>query len=143
MGTLATATLEAGGQVTGVITRYLADKELAHPDATEMLVVEDMHERKAAMAAHADAFVALPGGYGTLEELFEMLTWLQLGLHQKPVGVLNVAGFWTPLLSCLDHMRDQRFLSQTHRQILLAHETVEGLMQQMEVWQPETSGKWL
>jgi uncharacterized protein (TIGR00730 family) len=144
MGTLATATLEAGGQVIGVITRYLADKELAHPHATEMLVVETMHERKAAMAQRADVFVALPGGFGTLEELFEALTWLQLGLHQKPIGLLNTKGFWTPLLHCLDHMVQEEFVSAQHRDLLLVADDVEDLMRQLDAWQkPSASGKWL
>jgi uncharacterized protein (TIGR00730 family) len=143
MGHLADATLEAGGRVVGVITQQLASLELAHPAATEMHIVPTMHERKALMAAHADAFVALPGGYGTLEELFEALTWHQLGLHPKPVALLDVAGFWQPLLHCLDHMHHQRFLTTAHRRLLIVETQPAALLQRIAQYQPSLSSKWL
>jgi uncharacterized protein (TIGR00730 family) len=110
MGTLADAALTAGGQVTGVIPQQLIDKELGHRGLTELRIVRDMHERKQQMASLADAFIALPGGWGTLEELTEMLTWLQLGFHDKPVGLLNVAGYFDHLLAFAEHMQKEGFL---------------------------------
>jgi uncharacterized protein (TIGR00730 family) len=118
MGVLADAVLAAGRPVVGVIPRSLADKELAHTGLSELVVVETMHTRKAVMADRSDAFVALPGGYGTGDELFEILTWAQLGLHAKPVGVLNVAGFFDPLLTWLDLMVREDFLKPSHRKLL-------------------------
>lgn len=143
MGHVASAALEAGGKVVGVITQHLADLELAHPGATQMHVVQTMHERKALMGSLADAFVALPGGYGTLEELFEVLTWHQLGLHPKPVALYDVAGYWQPLLRCLDHMRGEQFLSAAHREMLLVAESAEGLLESLLNYEPRLSGKWL
>src|SRR4051794_16539935 len=110
MGVLADAVLEAGGQAIGVIPRILVDKELAHSRLTELHVVESMHQRKALMADLADAFVALPGGLGTAEELFEIMTWAQLGLHRKPIGFLNTAGYFERLLGWIDHMVEEGFL---------------------------------
>lgn len=119
MGILADAVLASGGEVTGVIPKALMDTEVGHERLTRLLVVEDMHERKALMAEHADGFLALPGGIGTLEELFEVMTWLQLGYHAKPVGLLNVAGFYNELLAFLDKQRDAGFLRAEHRDLLL------------------------
>ena len=118
MGILATSTLEAGGRVTGVIPEALATRELMHPDLTTMHVVADMHARKATMANLGDAFIALPGGYGTMEELFEVTTWAQLGFHTKPVGLLNSASFFDPLLAMLDHAAAEGFLSPYHRTLI-------------------------
>jgi len=112
MGTVARAVLENQGQVTGIIPRFLANKEIMLEEAHELIVTEDMHERKKLMFEHADAFVALPGGIGTLEELIEMLTWAQLGRHNKPVVLANVDGFWNPLLSLLHHMAEQKFVAR-------------------------------
>lgn len=120
MGALADAALAAGGEVIGVIPHHLVDRELAHDGLTKLVRVEDMHERKASMAAHADAFVALPGGIGTLEELFEIWTWQYLGLHDKPIGVLDVAGFYRPLLGFLDQAAECGFLDATTRARLAA-----------------------
>ena len=120
MGALADAALAAGGEVTGVIPHHLVDRELAHEGLTTLVRVADMHERKASMAAHADAFVALPGGIGTLEELFEIWTWQYLGLHDKPIGVLDVAGFYRPLLGFLDQAAESGFLDATTRARLVA-----------------------
>ncbi len=120
MGIVADAALEAGGRVTGVIPQALMDSEVGHDRLTELRVVQDMHERKAQMAAQADGFIALPGGIGTLEELFEVWTWLQLGYHEKPVALLNVLGFYDQLLAFLDTQRDAGFLRNEHRALLLA-----------------------
>jgi uncharacterized protein (TIGR00730 family) len=128
MGVLADAVLAAGRPVIGVIPRALADKELAHRGLTELVIVETMHERKAAMADRADAFVALPGGYGTGDELFEILTWAQLGLHDKPIGLLNVGAFFDPLLAWLDHMVREDFLKAAHRQLIRVDADAERLL---------------
>lgn len=143
MGLVADAALAAGGEVIGVIPHHLADKELAHPDATQMIRVNSMHERKQLMADLSDGFITLPGGIGTLEELFETLTWLQLGLHQKPVGLLNVAGFWDPMLGFLDHMTSMRFLKPEHRALLMLDTTPEGLLLKFKAFQPPDANKWL
>src|SRR5438093_4267667 len=118
MGALADSALAAGGEVTGVIPRAMIAEERAHRRLTELIPVDSMHERKLRMAQLADFFAALPGGIGTLEEIMEVFTWLQLGLHLKPVGLLNVGGFYDPLLRFLDHVRDERFLTPTHHAML-------------------------
>lgn len=128
MGVLAAAALARGGRVTGVIPRALMDRELAHPGLTRLEVVADMHARKARMAALADGFVALPGGMGTLEELCEMLTWGQLGLHAKPCAVLNVGGYFDSLLDFLDHMAAEGFLRPRHHDMLLRADGVDALL---------------
>jgi uncharacterized protein (TIGR00730 family) len=110
MGETARASLKAGGRVTGIIPMFLSEKEQMLQDVNELIVVDDMHERKMAMFQRSDAFVALPGGIGTLEELVEQLTWSQLGQHGKPVVIANIAGFWDPFLSLLEHMREQQFI---------------------------------
>jgi uncharacterized protein (TIGR00730 family) len=120
MGIVADAVLEAGGAVVGVIPQGLVDRELAHSRCTHLHVTDSMHERKALMVRLADAFAALPGGYGTLDETFEVLTWAQLGLHHKPVGLLNVAGFFDGLLAFLDHTVREGFVQPAHRRLLLA-----------------------
>ncbi len=119
MGILADAVLDAGGRVTGVIPHALMDSEVGHDKLTTLLIVKDMHERKARMAELADGFIALPGGIGTLEELFEVWTWLQLGYHEKPVGLLNVQGFYDGLLGFLDHQEQAGFLRNEHRSLLI------------------------
>jgi len=143
MGAVADATLGAGGRVIGVIPKFLADKELAHTSCTELHVVDTMHQRKLLMADLADGFVAMPGGFGTLEELFEVLTWGQLGLHGKPVGLLNVAGFYDPLLALLDHMVGQAFLRLENRQQLLQNAAVPDLLEAMSTYRPQRLEKWL
>ena len=143
MGEIASATLAAGGTVVGVIPHSLALKEIAQEDCTELLVVNTMHERKALMADRADAFVALPGGYGTCDELFEIITWAQLGIHRKPVAILNVNGFFTPLLRWLDHIMKEGLLRPKHRALLLVAETVPDLFAKLAAWvPPEPSTKW-
>ncbi|MGA5699650.1 TIGR00730 family Rossman fold protein [Peterkaempfera bronchialis] len=140
MGTLADAALAAGGQVHGVMPRALVEKEIAHRGLTRLEVVEDMHHRKAAMAAAADAFVALPGGAGTLEELFEAWTWQQLGLHTKPVALLGPPGFWDPLLTLADHLVTSGFLRPAHRD-LISTDDPETLLRALAAWQPPAP-KW-
>jgi uncharacterized protein (TIGR00730 family) len=144
MGEVATAALAAGGRVLGVIPHALAGKEIALAEATELVVVDTMHERKALMADRSDAFVALPGGYGTCDELFEILTWAQLGIHRKPVGLLNVNGFFTPLLAWLDHVVREGLLKAKHRGLLIVGETVPDLLDRLAAWTPPAPEvKWV
>ena len=143
MGTIADAVLAHGGQVIGVIPDFLANKELAHLGCTELHVVKTMHERKMIMAEKADAFVAMPGGYGTLEELFEVLTWGQLGLHQKPIGLLNVDGYYDHLLLALDRMRDDQLLRAENRDQLLQAPDPAALLAQLAAYVPLALPKWL
>ncbi len=119
MGAVADASLAAGGQVIGVIPRFLSAREVAHSSLTELHIVDSMHERKARMADLADSFVALPGGYGTLEEFCEILTWAQLHLHHKPIGLLNISGYYTPLLNLFDHAVAEEFVSPALRSLVL------------------------
>lgn len=142
MGILADAALAAGGRVIGVIPRALVDRELAHPSLTELRVVGSMHERKAAMAELAQGFVALPGGIGTLEELFEIWTWGQLGLHEKPCGLLEVNGFFASLLAFLDRVAGQGFLRPEHRQMLLVDSQPERLLDRMGDYRPVRLPQW-
>ncbi len=143
MGTLADAALAAGGKVIGVIPAALADRELAHEDLTGLEVVASMHERKARMSALADGFIALPGGIGTLEELFEVWTWSQLGIHPKPCGLLNVAGYYDPLLAFLDRMTGERFLSPGHRALAVVDEEIERLLDRLAAYQPPAVPRWI
>jgi uncharacterized protein (TIGR00730 family) len=144
MGAVATAVTAAGGTVVGVIPHALSAKEIAYAEATELVVVDTMHARKALMADRADAFVALPGGYGTCDELFEVLTWAQLGIHRKPVGILNVNGFFTPLLGWLDHVVGEGLLKPKHRELLLVSETVGDLLDQLAAYVPPAPvRKWV
>jgi uncharacterized protein (TIGR00730 family) len=143
MGVVTDAALAAGGEVVGVIPQHLVDRELAHPGVTDLRITGSMHERKALMADLAGGFVALPGGLGTLEELFEILTWSQLGLQSKPCGLLDVAGFFEPLLAFLDHTVAERFVSAEHRQLVLADRDPDELLDKLEAWQPRPSTKWL
>lgn len=128
MGALADAALEHGGRVTGVIPEALWEREVAHTGLSELFVVGSMHERKALMAERADAFVALPGGAGTLEEFFEAWTWAQLGIHAKPVALLNVGGFYDPLLALVDHMAAEGFVGAQQRAMVLVAEEPEALL---------------
>ncbi len=127
MGVVATACVAAGGRVVGVIPEFLAAKEIAFAEATELHVVATMHQRKAMMADRADAVAVLPGGYGTMDELFEILTWGQLGLHAKPVVLLNVKGFFDPLLMWVDHLTREGFVHLRHRELLHVADGVAGL----------------
>jgi uncharacterized protein (TIGR00730 family) len=128
MGVLADAALAGGGRVAGVIPRALVAHELAHQGLSELHVVETMHQRKALMADRADAFAALPGGYGTLDELFEILTWAQLGIHSKPIGLLNVAGYFDPLLAWVSHAAAEGFVRQEHIDLLHVASDIDGLL---------------
>jgi uncharacterized protein (TIGR00730 family) len=143
MGVLADAVLGAGGEVIGVIPQALVDRELAHAGLTELRVVDTMHQRKALMADLSDAFVALPGGYGTLDELFEILTWSQLGIHAKPIGLLNVGGFFDPLLGWVRHAAAEGFLRPQHVALLNVSTDAEGLLDVLLHHEPPASvPKW-
>ena len=143
MGVLADAVLARKGEVIGVIPQALVDKELAHHGVTELRVVHSMHERKALMAELADAFVALPGGYGTLEEFCEVLTWAQLGFHAKPCGLLNVAGFYDSFLALLDHAVRERFLRPEHRSLVVVDPEPEVLIRRLAESTPPALHKWI
>jgi len=143
MGTVADSVLENGGKAHGVITRSLQAKELAHHGLTSIRVVETMHDRKAAMADAADAFVMLPGGYGTLDEFFEVLTWTQLGIHAKPCGILDVAGYFAPLRAFLDGAVTAGFVHQAHRDMIVVDDDPGGLLDRLADWTPVTVQKWL
>ena len=143
MGALADAALAAGGKVIGVVPRALAKKEIAHTELTELHVVPGMHERKAMMAERADAFIALPGGLGTLEEFFEMWTWAQLGLHQKPLGLLGELDFFAPLIQFLDGLVAQRFVRPEHRRMAFLEQDPVVLLQRLEAYHVTTIPKWI
>jgi uncharacterized protein (TIGR00730 family) len=143
MGALADAALESGGRVTGVIPQSLVDREIAHPGLSDLRIVGSMHERKAQMAELADAFVALPGGVGTLEELFEVYTWNQLGLHAKPLGLFNVRGYFDGLARFLDHAVEERFVTRAHRAMLLVGEDLAGLLDGLAGWDAPAQPKWI
>jgi len=143
MGAVADAALAHGGEVIGVIPRALVEKEVAHMGLTELRVVASMHDRKATMAELADGFLALPGGIGTLEEFFEIWTWAQLGLHHKPFGLLNAAGFFDPLLAFLDQLTDQRFLRAEHRGMLCTRAVPGDLLEEMAAYRPVDVWRWL
>ena len=143
MGALADAALAAGGEVIGVITQALIEREIGHRGLTELRIVASMHERKALMAELADGFVALPGGIGTLEELFEVWTWAQLGLHAKPCALLDAGGFYGPLAAFLDHLVDAGFVREAHRDMLLTAHSPEELLAAFASYRPPRVGKWL
>jgi uncharacterized protein (TIGR00730 family) len=144
MGVLANEMLSLGGEVIGVIPRPLATKELAHAGVTEMHVVESMHERKARMASLADGFVAMPGGLGTFEETLEVLTWSQLGIHRKPIGLLNVDGYYDGWLSMITHAIDEGFVPREYSTLSMSASTPAGLLDLIERWRPpDFPGRWL
>jgi uncharacterized protein (TIGR00730 family) len=144
MGELANSCLEAGGTVVGVIPEVFHTPQLAHQGLHELHVTEDMHSRKALLASMADAFIALPGGLGTFEELFEILTWAQIGLHTKPVGVLNVDGYFDPLLDLIDHARSRGFIYDEHRSLLICGKTPEAVLEGMASYAPpEDLARWV
>ena len=142
MGILADAALRAGGEVIGVIPAALMDKELGHSGVTKLHVTASMHERKQLMADLSDGFIALPGGIGTLEELFETFTWLQLGFHDKPVGLLNVDGFHDHLLTFLRHVAEEKFLRAEHLDSLLVESDGGALLERMARFRAPSLGKW-
>jgi uncharacterized protein (TIGR00730 family) len=143
MGAVADGALAAGGEVIGVIPRQLVEHELAHSGLSDLRQVTTMHERKALMAELSDAVVALPGGTGTLDELFELFTWSQLGLHHKPIGLLDVAGYWQPLLGMLDHMVQERLLRAEHRDTLLVSGDSAELLDALAAYRHSATDKWL
>jgi uncharacterized protein (TIGR00730 family) len=144
MGKLADAVLAHGGEITGVIPRALVDREIEHRQVEDMRVVDSMHERKALMAELADAFVALPGGIGTLEELVEVFTWSQLGLHRKPCGLLDVEGYYQRLTDFLDHAVQERFLLAQHRATLMAESDPGALLERLRAYRPDAvEPKWI
>jgi uncharacterized protein (TIGR00730 family) len=143
MGAIADAALEAGGEVVGVIPQQIFDLEIGHEGVSELRVVGSMHERKALMADLSDAFVALPGGIGTFEELFEVFTWAQLGLHRKPLGLLDVAGYYAPLEAMLDHAVEQRFLRPQTRAMLVRDDSLDALLERFAGWEPPGLPKWI
>ena len=140
MGSLADEVISAGGKVIGVIPESLVARELAHSGLTELRVVGSMHERKATMASLVDGFVALPGGLGTLDETFEALTWAQLGIHAKPVGVLNVEGYWNGLRRVIDHAVQERFVRPEYAALLLFADTPDDLLDRFAAWQRAAPG---
>ncbi|NKC00612.1 MAG: TIGR00730 family Rossman fold protein [Pseudomonadales bacterium] len=143
MGEVADAALASGGDVIGVLPEYLQRVELVHTNLTELIIVDSMHTRKSTMADYADAFIALPGGLGSLEELFEVWTWTQLGLHRKPLGLLNVQGYYDDLLGFLDHTVSEGFVKSVHRDILQADESPETLLTLLESTALPDEGKWI
>jgi hypothetical protein len=143
MGAVADAALAAGGDVVGVIPQQIFDLEVGHEGLGDLRVVGSMHERKALMADLADAFIALPGGIGTFEELFEVYTWAQLGLHRKPLGLLDVAGYYAPLEAMLDHAVDQRFLRPETRGMLVRDDSLDALLERFAAWEPPGLTKWI
>ena len=143
MGVLADTALAAGGEVIGVMPQALVDREIGHPSLTEMRVVGSMHERKALMAELSDAFVAIPGGIGTLEELIEIYTWSQLGIHSKACGVLNIRGYYDPLATFLDHAVEEGFLRPQHRAVLSVAADPGELLDRLAAFEPPTVAKWL
>ena len=143
MGKVAQGVLKNGGKVIGVIPDFLMLREVYHTGLTELIITKNMHERKLKMYDLSDGIITLPGGYGTLEELFEMITWAQLGLHQKPVGILNVNGFYDDLLSLLKKMVEQGFLKQENYDMLLVDSKIDRLLEKMENYQPVSLTKWI
>ncbi|MEN3284873.1 MAG: hypothetical protein V7607_6013 [Solirubrobacteraceae bacterium] len=143
MGALADSARAAGGEVVGVMPQALVDREIGHTGIDDLRVVDTMHERKALMVELADAFIALPGGIGTLEELFEVYTWAQLGIHAKPLALLDVAGYYEPLAAFLDHAVAQRFLRPETRAMLAVADSLEGVLETFERWRPAATHKWI
>ena len=143
MGAAADAALAAGGEVIGIIPTAIRDLEVQHDGCTEMHVVDSMHVRKQLMHDLSDGFVTLPGGHGSFDELFETITWLQLGYHRKPVGLLNVAGYYDPLLAMLDHALEEGFLTPFVRQLLLVEGELEPLLARLDDWEAPDLRQWL
>ncbi|WP_426094136.1 TIGR00730 family Rossman fold protein [Flavobacterium sp. DSR2-3-3] len=143
MGAVADGVLSENGKVFGVLPRFLMSKEVAHDNLTELIIVESMHERKTRMNELSDGVIALPGGFGTLEEFFEMLTWGQLGLHKKPIGILNVDGFYDLLLQFIQKMIDSGFLKEINQKMILVSDDAEDLLSKMENYTAPEVGKWI
>ncbi|MCW2289982.1 uncharacterized protein (TIGR00730 family) [Pseudomonas sp. BIGb0408] len=143
MGAVADAALEAGGEVIGVIPRSLWEKEVAHTGLDDLRIVDSMHQRKALMAELSDGFIALPGGVGTLEELFEVWTWAQLGHHRKPCALLNINGYYDRLSAFLDHMVDEAFVKAPHREMLIVEQDIDALLKAINGYEAPQVGKWI
>ena len=143
MGAVADAVLERGGEAIGVIPHALATKEVSHSGLNDLFVVESMHERKAKMAELSDGFIALPGGWGTIEEIFEMLTWAQLGFHEKPCGLLNVAAYFDPLFTFLENAIDQQFVKEEFRPMMMMDDRSESLLDRFEAYRAPRVKKWI
>jgi uncharacterized protein (TIGR00730 family) len=142
MGVVADAALAAGGEVIGIIPQSLKDSEIGHSGLTRLEVVDGMHARKARMAELSDGFIAMPGGLGTLEELYEIWTWAQLGYHRKPLGLLDVNGFYSKLSLFLDHLVAEEFVKPKFRNMLQRSDSPDALLKQLNEWQPELSSRW-
>lgn len=143
MGAVADGVLNAGGKAIGVLPNFMRSKEIAHPKLTELILVDTMHERKTKMNDLCDGVIALPGGFGTLDELFEMLTWGQLGLHKKPIVILNIDGYFDALIVFVQTMTDKGLLKEVNQQMLLVSDSIENLLEKMENYVPPTVGKWI
>lgn len=143
MGAVADGVLNEGGKVIGVLPNFLRSKEIAHLGLTELILVESMHERKTKMSDLCDGVIALPGGFGTLEELFEMVTWAQLGLHKKPIAVLNINGFYDSLIELMKIMVEKGFLKSVNQEMLLVSDNIEDLLEKMRNYVAPTVGKWI
>jgi len=143
MGSLAQGVLSENGKIIGVLPGFLKEKEIAHPNLTELILVESMHERKKKMNELSDGIIALPGGFGTLEEFFEMLTWAQLGLHKKPVAILNIGEFYTKLVELMQHMVDTGFLKEINKNMLIVSDNIDELLGKMNSYSAPSVGKWI
>lgn len=143
MGAVADGVLKKGGEVFGVLPNFLRSKEIAHDHLTELFLVETMHERKTKMNELCDGVIALPGGFGTLEEFFEMLTWAQLGLHKKPIAILNIDGFYDSLIAFIQTTVDKGFLKQVNQDMLIISDNIEDLLDKMKNYEAPTVGKWI
>lgn len=143
MGAVADGVLNEGGKAIGVLPHFLQSKEISHKNLTELILVETMHERKTKMNDLCDGVIVLPGGYGTLEEFFEMITWAQLGLHKKPIGILNIDGFYDDLIKLVQTMVDKGFLKQVNSDMLLISDSIDELLDIMKNYQAPTVGKWI
>ncbi|MEG1590069.1 TIGR00730 family Rossman fold protein [Chryseobacterium sp.] len=143
MGAVADGVLEKGGKAIGVLPHFLQSKEIAHNNLTELILVETMHERKTKMNELCDGVIVLPGGYGTLEEFFEMITWAQLGLHKKPIAILNIDGFYDDLIKLVQTMVDKGFLKHINQEMLLVSDSIDQLLEKMKNYQAPTVGKWI
>jgi len=143
MGAVADGVLLKGGKAIGVLPHFLQSKEIAHQDLTELILVETMHERKTKMNDLCDGVIVLPGGYGTLEEFFEMITWAQLGLHKKPIAILNINGFYDDLIKLVQNMVDKGFLKQINQEMLLVSDSIDELLEKMKNYRAPSVGKWI
>lgn len=143
MGAVADGALAANGRVVGIIPNFIKNKEIAHEGLTELIEVKSMHERKTLMYHRSEGAIILPGGFGTMDEMFELLTWGQLGLHTKPIGILNIDGYYTELMSFLDIMVKKNFLRIANREMVLIADTIEELFDSMENYEPQVKAKWI